>query len=98
MDVDAAETVDIQKRQESNKSNSSDSESGDKTQEKIQEPDVKLPIAQEFKERIVVNLSRCNYEVIKKVIKECTNFAISYNDNFYGSEWDLFWQDGAVET
>lgn len=52
-----------------------------------------------FRDKIIVNLSRCHYPVIAEVIQnEFPHLAISKNDNFYSHDWDLLWQDGGIES
>ena len=52
-----------------------------------------------FADKIIINLSRCHYDVIKEVIKkDFPFFATSNSENFYKDDWDLFWQDGGIDS
>jgi len=47
----------------------------------------------------MINLSRCHYDIMRKVIAtEKTDWVVSTQENFYANDWDLFWQDGAIES
>ena len=63
------------------------------------EPSKPRKLKNTFADKIIINLSKCHYDVIKEVIKkDFPQFATSYNENFFKDDWDLFWQDGGVDS
>ena len=69
----------------------------DKMKQSLEKKNLRL--TNTFRDKIIVNLSRCHYPVIAEVInKEFPSIAISRTDNFYTHDWDLLWQDGGIES
>lgn len=44
-------------------------------------------------QRLIVNISYCHYPVVRTCAK-MNNFKITHNDD---EDWDIYWQDGAVQ-
>ena len=49
-------------------------------------------------ERAVINLRNCHYDILRQVVNQELNWTISHSDTFYSGDWDIFWQDGPIES
>mmetsp|Transcript_43854 Transcript_43854/g.42362 ORF Transcript_43854/g.42362 Transcript_43854/m.42362 type:complete len:118 (-) Transcript_43854:1291-1644(-) len=47
--------------------------------------------------KIIINISKCTYDIIPEVAKADLNWKVSRNENF-SAEWDVFWADLGVDS